>query len=135
MITFGDKDLKNSDIGKIHQQVAKYDYTCHLPNRIAPYKLNPRFQSRKRCWPKNCDPDLYEQHFDLNAPWVKEETENFAQKCWFHYQENLKKYSHLEHLQENCVFHFLCFFMTSCFYNTTFISHNGARQVLILLPK
>ena len=36
MITFGHKDLKNSDIGKINQQVAKYDYTCHLPNRIAP---------------------------------------------------------------------------------------------------
>ena len=126
-ITFSHKNLTHPDIGKIHKQVAKYDYTYNLPNRIAPNKLNPRFRSRKGCWPKNSDPSLYEKHFNLNDPEITKETENFAKECWAHYEENLKKYAHLKHLQDNCIFKFLCFFMTKSFVNTTFISHNGAR--------
>ena len=126
-ITFAHKDLSHPDIGKIHKQVSKYDYTCGLPNRIAPLKLNPRYRSRKKCWPQGSDPSLYENHFDLNDPKIEEETETFAKECWLNYEENLRKYAHLTHLQDNCIFKFLCFFMTKSFYNTTFISHNGAR--------
>ena len=60
MITFAHDELKNSAIGKIHKQVDRY--TGALPNRIAPMKLNPRYRSRKGCWPKNCNPELYEKH-------------------------------------------------------------------------
>ena len=131
MITFGHPELEHCDIGKIHKQVAMYDYMGTLPNRIAPLKLNPRYGTRKGCWPKKCDPALYEKHYNLFDPSIKEETETFAKECWLNYQENLKKYAHLKHLQNNCVFKFLCFFMTKSFYNTTFISHNGARYLYI----
>ena len=127
MITFAHKNLSHPDMGKIHKQVAKYDYAPNIPNRIAPLKLNPRYRSRKGCWPKKCDPTLYKSHFDLNAPEITVESESFAKECWTNYEENLKKYAHLLHLQDNCIFKFLCFFMTKSFYNTTFISHNGAR--------
>ena len=84
---------------------------------------------------ENCDPALYEKHFDINTPEITKETDTFAKKCWQLYEENLKKYAHLSHLQDNCVFKFLCFFMTKAFCNTSFISHNGARYVLIFLKK
>ena len=127
MITFAHDELKNSAIGKIHKQVDRYDYTGALPNRIAPMKLNPRYRSRKGCWPKNCNPELYEKHYDLYDPAIAAETETFSKQCWLDYEANLKKFAHLTHLQNNCIFKFLCFFMTRSFYNTTFIAHNGAR--------
>ena len=34
MITFAHDDLIHQDIGKIHRQIARYDYTGTLPNRI-----------------------------------------------------------------------------------------------------
>ena len=51
----------------------------------------------------------------------------FSQECWANYRENLKKLSHLTHLQNNCIFHILAFFLTKSFVNTSFLCHNGAR--------
>ena len=129
MITFAHQDFKHTAINKIHNQVDRYDYTGSLPNRISPLKLKSRYGSRKSCWPKNCDPALYEKHYDIYDSGISDEIEKFSMECWSNYQENLQKFAHLKDLQNNCVFKFLCFFMTKSFYNTSFVSHNGARYM------
>ena len=125
--SWADEGIKHPELGKVQENVAKYDYTKTLPNRIAPRKLNPRYRSRKGCWPKNADEALWTKHYNLDDPSLDEEVRLFTQECWKNYQENLKKFAHLPHLHGNCVFHFLAFFLSKSFVNTTFLAHNGAR--------
>ena len=126
-ISFAHQDLNNPEIGNIQNQVAQYNYLGNLPNRIAPCKLNPRYGTRKGCWPKGVNPSLWENHFNFDDPGIKEETENFSNESLRLYKENLKKYQHLKHLQQNPIFHFLCWTTTKIMCNRTFIAHNGAR--------
>lgn len=120
-VSFAHDKIVNSDIGKVINNVDKYDYMGTLPNRIPPKKLPKRYQSRKKCWPKGSDPSQWENHFDLNDPNILYESEEFSKQCLQHYKENLRKYLHLKQLENNCVFQFLCFFLSPSFVNTTFI--------------
>ena len=120
-------DIKHPELGTVINNVGRYDYMGQLPNRIAPRKVNRRYRSRRTCWPKNADPSLWNNHFSLEDPSLTDEVEAFSRECWKNYQDNLRNFSHLSHLQTNCVFHFLCYFLTKSFVNTTFLAHNGAR--------
>ena len=120
-------NIQHPELRKVINNVGCYNYMDDLPNRIAPRKINPRYSSRKACWPKNADPSLWKNHFDFDDPKISEEIERFSQQCWADYQENLQKFSHLTHLQNNCIFHFLSYFLTKSFVNTSFLAHNGAR--------
>ena len=104
-----------------------FNVSGKLPNRNAPRKMNPRYGSRKSCWPKDTNPALWENHFDLDDPNHADEVKKFSQECWANYKKNLQQFSHLKHLENNCIFHFLSFFLTESFVNTTFLAHNGAR--------
>ena len=134
-IAFADDQILHADIGEIENDVAQFDYTLSLPNRIAPLKLPKRFGRRTSCWPKNVDPTLMEMHYDLNDKSVKEESITFSENCWIAYKENLRIYSHLDKLKNNCIFHFLCFFVSPCFYNTSFLAHNGTRFDSVLIQR
>ena len=125
--SWADEEIKHPELGTVIDNVGQYDYMGDLPNRIAPRKLNPKYRSRKNCWPRNTDPLLLNTHFSLEDPNLNAEVKKFSQECWANYRENLKKFSHLTHLQNNCIFHFLAFFLTKSFVNTSFLSHNGAR--------
>ena len=134
-ISFSDQRILHTDIGKVENDVAQFDYTLSLPNKIAPLKLPQRFGRRSSCWPKNVDPDVLVKHYNLNDEGVKEESISFSQNCWVAYKENLRTYSHLDKLKNNCIFHFLCFFISPCFYNTSFLAHNGTRFDSVLIQR
>ena len=121
------KDIKHPDLGIVIDNVAHYDYMYDLPNGIAVKKINPRFGTRKSCWPKYADPAQWSNHFSLEDPNLAEEVKQFSTRCCANCQQNLKNFSHLTHLQDNCIFHFLAYFLTKSFCNTTFLAHNGAR--------
>ena len=52
-IAFGDSKMKSQDLGVAEPDIAQNDYCApYLPNLLAPNKLNARFKSRARCWPR-----------------------------------------------------------------------------------
>ena len=126
-ISFAHPALTPPEIGKIQNHVAEYNYLGELPNRIPPCKLKPRYGTRKACWPKGTNPSMWENHFSFDHPGIREEAEKFSEESMKLYRENLKKYHYLKHLQNNPIFHFLCWTTSKIMCNRTFVAHNGAR--------
>ena len=134
-IAFANSEISHPDINVIKNNVAQFDYMLEMPNVIAPLKLPQRFGRRAGCWPKCTNPEILKTHYSLQDNTLKEKTVKFSQDCWRAYEENLKKYDHLHGLKNNCIFHFLCFFISPCFYNTSFIAHNSSRFDAVLVQR
>ena len=88
-------------------------------------KLNPRFRSRSRCWPKSEQGSKpWTKYVEVNSDYVQTKTEEFVNQCWIGYEKNVRKYANIAEKEKNCMYYFFCWILQPAFNNSTFIAHN-----------
>ena len=123
-ITFGDRKMKNPGRAEVEPDIAQNDYCGpDLPNLLAPSKLNPRFRSRSRCWPK-APGEAWNQRVGLTSEEVREESARFLDACHAGYQHNQKRFEHIVEADRTCMFDFFCWILQPSFHNSAFIAPN-----------